>query len=371
LIVDRPELRVLALVPYPLRRVPGQRYRIEQWEPHLRRAGVEVEFRPFLCDDVMPFLYEHGHWLRKARATRDGYRSRLRDLHREASYDAAYVFREAALFGPAWIEGRVAKRWPVVFDFDDAIYLPDSSPANSFVRFLKSPSKTDSICRVATEVMAGNPTLAAYAERRSSRVTIVPSTIDTDSYRPLPRSARQPLVIGWTGSQTTLKHLEPLVPLLVSLRRSVDFRLRVIGGILRGAEGLEVENIRWSAEREVEDLRILDIGLMPLPDDEWSRGKCGMKALQYMGLGIPPVVSPVGANATIVEDGVSGFHARTPGEWIDRLRRLLGDAELRARVGAAGRARVEAEFSAVAQAPRVAAIFQRAAGRLSPTVERS
>jgi len=142
----------------------------------------------------------------------------------------------------------------------------------------------------------------------------------------------------------------------------VEFRLRVIGATLE-MDGLDVECLPWRAASEVEDLRPLDVGLMPLTDDEWSRGKCGLKALQYMALGIPPVVSPVGVNSTIVEDRLSGFHARDDGEGVEKIRLLLADAALRARLGAAARQTVERTYSARVQAPRMAQVFREAAGR--------
>jgi len=127
-----------------------------------------------------------------------------------------------------------------------------------------------------------------------------------------------------------------------------------------------VHSVPWRAESEAEDLRPIDVGLMPLPDDEWSRGKCGMKALQYMALGIPPVVSPVGANVEIVRDGVEGFHARGADEWRERLLRLLRDGELREQMGRRARARVEERYSARVQAPRLAALLRAVAGDGAP-----
>jgi glycosyltransferase involved in cell wall biosynthesis len=126
-------------------------------------------------------------------------------------------------------------------------------------------------------------------------------------------------------------------------------------------EGLAVRCLPWRAETEPDDLRALDVGVMPLSGDEWSRGKCGMKALQYMALGIPPVVSPVGVNTTIVRDGVNGFYARTEEEWIDRMALLLEDELLRRSLGQEARRTVEESYSARTHAPRVAKILSEAA----------
>lgn len=360
-------LKVLALVPYPTGRAPGQRYRLEQWAPHLRAREVEVVFAPFLTPAAMDVLYRPGHAPAKARATLAGHVRRAFDLRRASAFDVAYVYREAALLGPAWVERRLARRVPFVFDFDDAIYLPAASAANAWAAALKPRDKTGELCRLARHVMAGNETLAAFAGRHARAVSVVPSTIDTDAYAVRPRAPNPRPVIGWTGSLTTLPFLEALAPALRRLRERLDFELRVIGAEPRPGcfAGIDVRLVPWSAESEAEDLRALDVGLMPLPDDDWSRGKCGMKALQYMGLAIPPVVSPVGINATLIEPGVSGFHARGDDEWVARLAQLAGDPVLRARLGAAGRRTVEAGYSALVQAPRVAAILRAAAEPVS------
>ena len=355
-------VRVAALVPYPLRRAPGQRYRIEQWAPLMRREGVEVDLLPFLDDATLDVLYQRGHFVAKAAGVAGGYVRRLRQSRRLRDYQAAYVFREAAFLPTTFLEKAVARRIPFVYDFDDAIYLPATSAANAALRFLKSASKVSTLCGMATHVTVGNAHLASYAKLHARAVTTIPSTIDTSSYLPSPRPPNAVPVIGWTGSETTLPYLAEILPALLALRSSFDFELRVIGGRL-AADGLRVTCLPWSAASEVEDLRAIDIGLMPLPDDEWTRGKCGMKALQYMGLAIPAVVSPVGANAEIIRDGHNGFHARTRDDWVARLGSLIRDPALRLRLGAAGRETVEKEYSAAVHAPRLAGILRAMAAR--------
>ena len=353
-------IRVLALVPYPVGKVPGQRYRIEQWAPLMQREGVDVEFSPFLSSTAMDVLYELGHGWTKVAGTLRGYAERIREVLGRGSYDVVFVYREAALLGPAWIEALIARRLPIAFDFDDAIYLPSASQANAWLVALKAPGKAAAICRLARHVTVGNDTLASFAIPLSRAVTVVPSTIDTALYEMKPRPDNPRSVVGWTGSATTLPHLERLIPALTRLRGLTEYRLRVIGPRI-SVPGLDVEWLPWSAETEVQDLRPLDVGLMPLPDDEWSRGKCGMKALQYMALGVPPVVSPVGANTAIVQDGVNGFHARDDGEWVEKIRCLLSDAPLRRRLGAEAHRTIEERYSARVHAPRMARVLREAA----------
>ena len=353
-------IRVLALVPYPTGRAPGQRYRIEQWAPLLREEGVRVTFSPFLSPRGMDVLYEPGHVAVKVWEMLRGYVRRLGEALRSTPADVIFLYREAALLGPAWVEHLLALRRPLVFDFDDAIYLGDTSPANGWSRMLKSRSKVEALCRVARHVTVGNEFLARFARDRATEVTIVPSTIDTDLYQVRARARNAVPVIGWTGSATTGAHLMALAPALRRLRARHDFELRVIG-VKLDIEGVTVRCRPWRAESEPDDLSVLDVGLMPLPDDEWARGKCGMKALQYMALGIPPVVSPVGVNETIVRDGINGFLASTQEQWVDRIALLLEDESLRRRLGQDARKTVEEAYSAKGHVPRIARVLARAA----------
>jgi len=321
---------------------------------------VQVTLSPFLSQRGMDLLYEPGHVAAKAQEVLRGYLKRLADVLSSGSSDVIFVYREAAVFGPAWIEQILGLRRPLVFDFDDAIYLADTSRANAWSRKLKSVTKVETICRVAHHVTVGNEFLARYAKDRAREVTVIPSTIDTDVYQVQPRTRNRVPVIGWTGSATTAPYLMALAPALRRLREKREFELRVIGANVE-IEGLAVCCLPWQAETEPDDLRALDVGLMPLSGDEWSRGKCGMKALQYMALGIPPVVSPVVVNTTIVRDGVSGLYACTEEEWIDRIALLLEDEPLRRSLGQEARRTVEESYSAVAHAPRLARILAEAA----------
>src|SRR5688500_11564590 len=353
-------MRVIAFVPYPERRAPGQRFRIEQWAPLLRTDGVEVTMSPFLDGAGMDALYASGRSAAKVSHVLRGYVRRAREVRDLDGFDAAYVYREAALGRPTWTEAVVAKRLPIVYDFDDAIYLPAASAANARMGFLKDPGKAAKLCAMAAHVTVGNDHLAAFARRHARAVTVIPSTIDTKQYVPRSRPSPTRPVIGWTGSATTLPYLRAILPALRRLRDRMDFELRVIGGAIDDA-GLAVTSVPWKAASEVDDLRGLDIGLMPLADDEWARGKCGMKALQYMALGIPPVVSPVGVNTAIVRHGVNGMLASTDDEWVARLEELGRDPDLRARLGRGARQTVETDYSAATHAPRMAEVLRAAA----------
>jgi glycosyltransferase involved in cell wall biosynthesis len=350
-------VRVLAVVPSIYDRNPSQRYRIEQWEPHLARMGVHVTYQPFDDEELNRVLYQPARMAWKTGLVLKALARRAAGLRHVRRFDVVYILREAALLGPPVFERMIGLAGvPFVFDFDDAVFERYVSPSNGYLSYLKLPGKTRTVCRLAAHVMAGNEYLASYARAVNTRVTVVPTTVDTEKYTIARRPPNDVPVIGWTGSHSTVAHLLTLERVLRRLAERERFRLRVIGAPdmrLDALAGIALDVLPWRSETEVEDLRPIDIGVMPLPDDRWSRGKCGMKALQYMGLGLPTVCSPIGVNSTIVRDGDNGLLAVTEDEWLEKLTRLLRCPELRERLGRAGRATVEARYSAAVQAPRV------------------
>jgi glycosyltransferase involved in cell wall biosynthesis len=343
---------------------------LEQWEPILNEHGVRIEYSPFETDELRQVLYKSGHVREKVTAVLRNMNRRRKELDAVAEFDLVYVFREAALLGPPWFERKIARSGvPMVFDFDDSVFLAYRSPSNGYLSYLKFPQKTGEICRLSAHVMAGNQYLADYAAAFNENVTIIPTTIDTEKYREIANKRKPEIVtIGWTGSHSTVQHLETIRDALQELAKDEKFTLRVIGTPDYRLNGVDVEAMRWTSQTEISDLKTVDIGIMPLPDDKWSRGKCGLKALQYMALGIPTICSPVGVNSTIITDGENGFIADSKEEWIAKLKSLLHSTELRERIGSAGRKTVEGEYSAAVQAPRVLEVFESAVK--APTMKR-
>lgn len=276
---------------------------------------------------------------------------RLADVAAAGRYDTVLVTREAYPIGPAFIETMLRPRGPrIAFDFDDAIWIPNYSAANPLARWLKRPEKTALILRLSDVAIAGNAYLAAYAARYCRSVVVIPTTIDTDAYVPGPRRDGGRVVIGWTGSTTTQGYLDLVVEPLRHLQRERGARVVTVGAPDWSPAGLDVERHPWSPETEVGLLQTFDIGLMPLTRDPWSEGKCGLKALQYMALGVPAVVSPVGVNTQIVEHWRTGVHAEGPDAWHEALLRLHDDAALRRRLGDRARVVVEERYSVRANA---------------------
>lgn len=343
-------------------RSPSQRYRFEQFVPYWERHGVKVRYAWIIDEEDDKAFYAPGRLLEKARIYRKSLRRRREHVRLARDFDLVFIQREALMTGSTRFERALAATGkPVIYDFDDAIWRMDVSAGNRQLRWLKDPGKTSAIIAMATHVIAGNDYLAEYARAYNPRVEVIPTVVDTDRYRPLPAPARADgrIIIGWTGSLTSIALLQEAAPMLTALQGELGDRIgfRFISDRPVEVPGLSAEQVRWSAETEPEDLAPIDIGIMPLPDNEWSRGKCGFKGLQYMGMGKAVVLSRVGVNRSIVEDGVSGFLAGSAEEWMARLRMLVADAELRRRLGEAARRTVEQRYSTVVWRDRYLEIF--------------
>jgi len=354
-------MHVLLLLPYAWDTVPGQRFRIEQWYPWLRENGVQFDIATLLTADEQRLLYSQGQAPQKALMMGRTLVRRLGQLRNLDRYDAVWLHRAALMAGPPLVERALAKRGvPVIMEFDDAIYLTDTAQVNRRWGFLKFAGKTSEICRLSTHVVVGNQFLAEYARQFNSNVTIIPTTIDTDTYQPRATYRDEsPVVIGWSGSRTTVAHLRTLDPALKRVAAQTPVRLHVIGTDSYPLEGVETYAANWTPQTELEQLERFDLGVMPLPDEEWARGKCGLKALQYMAAGIPTVTSPVGVNSDIIRDGSNGFLCATEDEWVERMLALIRDVRLRERLGRAGRTTVENTYAARVQAPQVLEVLQQ------------
>jgi glycosyltransferase involved in cell wall biosynthesis len=361
-------VRALALSPVPYEGA-GCRYRIAQYIPHLAAQGIDLEIAPFFNREFFELVYQPGRTARKTILFLRQAMGRLRTVLQHGRYDLVVIYREAMPVGPPIVEAMLAAaKVPLVYDFDDAVFLSNTSDANRWIAALKNPHKTGAIIRKCDQVIAGNEFLAAYARRFNPSVHVIPTSIDVDLF--VPRSDSRPapsnaaMTVGWIGTPTTASFLTPLAPVLRALAAEQAFEFHIAGSTTALAfDGVPTRNLQWSLDGEVELFNQCDIGVYPLPDDDWARGKCGFKAIQFMSCGVPVVASAVGVNREIVQDGVNGFLASTPDEWRHKLSALMGDANLRRRMGAAGRRTIQARYSLQVNGPRVAAVIGAALAR--------
>jgi glycosyltransferase involved in cell wall biosynthesis len=377
-VTSRP-IRVLALSPIP-EEGAGCRFRIAQFIPHLESVGIAITLRSLFTPEFFRLVYKRGHYIQKAVTFAALSLKRLDSLRETSRFDLVLIYREMFPVGPAIVERLLAARHrpPVVFDFDDAIFLPSVSDANRLIGAFKYPRKVASIVRHSDHVIAGNAYLAEYALRFNPAVTMIPTCVDTGRFVPSvdafstngSRAAGGP-VVGWVGSPTTASYIRGLAGVLKRVRESHSFMLRVSGtGEPLEIPDISVDNQAWSLEREVELFNTCDVGVYPLADDEWSKGKCGFKAIQFMACGVPVVAAAVGVNREIIQDGENGFLAATDDEWVEKLGLLLSDRELRRRFAAAGRRTIEQRYSLDVNAPTLAATLRAVAESHSPNMGR-
>jgi glycosyltransferase involved in cell wall biosynthesis len=363
-------LRVLALSPIP-EEGAGCRFRIAQFIPYLHSVGIDVTLRSLFTADFFRLVYQRGHYLEKTSRFVTLSIKHLASLRDVGDFDVVLLYRELFPIGPAIVERLLAmrRRPPLVFDFDDAIFLPSVSEANQVIRALKWPGKVATIIRHSDHVVAGNSFLAAYAGRFNTAVTVIPTCVDTTKFVPSihassgngGRPDARPIV-GWIGSPTTAAYVRGLIPVLQRVAEKHPFVLRISGADERfDVAGVPVEQPGWTINSEVSLFNTCDIGVYPLADDEWSLGKCGFKAIEFMACGVPVVASGIGVNREIIDNGVNGFLAAHPDDWMEKLLRLLNDPALRQRFGSAGRVAVEDRYSLRAQGPKLADVFRRVA----------
>ncbi|MBK7149003.1 MAG: glycosyltransferase family 4 protein [Bacteroidetes bacterium] len=363
----KPAGRILYIVQHRFNRSGGQRFRCEQYIPFLENAGFECVYSPLLKNEQEDKdFYAAANYFKKFLLFLKAIVRRWKDVRRARQFDIIFIYREALMTGTTIFERLLKKSGAkIVFDFDDAIWNFDVSAGNKTLGWLKRPKKVNEIMALADLVLAGSSHLAGYARQFNSNVHVVPSTLDLDIYTFNKKTLKEdaPVVIGWCGSVTTIKHFEMIIPVYTKLRRkygsAIAFKVYGLPGYVNRELG--IESIRFSPDTEVPVISSFDIGVMPLPDNEWTRGKCGMKGLQCMALGIPVVMQDVGANKEIICEGENGFLANDEDEWTDKLSILIDSEHCRRKLGANGRKTIEKFYSSDAVKTNYVGFFKQLA----------
>jgi glycosyltransferase involved in cell wall biosynthesis len=348
-------MKMLCLAKYPWKG-PSSRYRFYQFQPYLEAAGIRSDVHALHDERYLDLSFAGARPGTAYLAGRVA--SRLLKLCSVKHYHLVFIQKEVFPHAPGVVEALIERMGvPMVLDLDDAIHLP--------YRGTRLANKIPRVIARATLVLAGNHYLADYARRFNPNVVLFPTVVDTDHFTPSrERAANERPVVGWIGSPATSRYLQGVMPALEQAARRAEFDLAVVGdeGVKGG--GVRVHSKPWTAGNEADDLRAMDVGIMPLPDDEWAEGKCALKLLQYMAAGVASVASPRGGARDIVRDGENAFLAEGDAQWSERVGALVAVAELRRRVGAAGRAWVESHYSLARYGPRLAAhLLDVAAGR--------
>lgn len=363
-------MRVLGLCSYPIE-AAATRFRMAQFIDPLRERGIGLTMRPFLDSRQFHGLYTDSGVVRKAFEMIGPIASRITGIFDVGKYDLIFVQRETMFFGPGFFEWvyQKAGKVPLILDLDDATYLPYLSPsygrAGSFFKFF---GKTDNLIKRADAVVCGNRFIASHVESIGTKSVVIPTVVDTDVYHPVQKDNKIP-VVGWIGTHSTFEVLRSFMPVLQRLALKHSFILRIVGAGTNEIEidGVEVQNLEWSLEREVSDFQTLDIGLYPITTTtsmtaDWILAKSGFKAIQYMAVGVPFVMSPVGTCAEIGMPETTHFNAEGEEDWYNSIERLLSDPKLREAMGDAGRRYSLENYPLSKQADKLAEVFRRSAG---------
>ncbi|HBF87392.1 MAG TPA: glycosyl transferase family 1 [Bacteroidales bacterium] len=349
---ENKKIKILFIAPLYPTRSPSQRFRFDQYMSFFKENNIWITYSQLINETDDKIFYSKGKLFQKFLLTLKFFFIRLKDVFRASKYDIIFIQREAFFIGTVLFEKlfKMSKA-KIIFDFDDSIWLNDVSEGNKNLRWLKKPSKIKTIINIADIVFAGNNYLAVFAKKYNSNVKIVPTTINTNYHILKNRTEKSKICIGWTGTQTTLKHFETAIPALHKIKQMFRDKVyfKIIVDVPYTNSLIEIKTVQWRLNSEIEDLSEFDIGIMPLPDDEWAKGKCGFKGLQYMSLEIPTVMSPVGVNSEIIQDGKNGFLANTEEEWIQKLSLLIESKELRDKLGKSGRNTVIEKYSVISQ----------------------
>lgn len=340
---------ILFIVAHRKGRAPGQRFRFEQYLDYLQENGYNYTISNLLNENDDYYFYQKGHILRKMLILLKSIFIRIKDVLRAPKFDIVFIYREALFTRSNIFERLFCKRCKKVFiDFDDAIFLLDISEANKKMSCFKRPQKVNNTLQHVSMAIVGNDYLKNYASKYCSNIKVFPTTVNLNEVQIFDnQKQKDKICIGWIGSTTTIKHLQWAVPILekIYVKYGNKVFFKIIADVSLNIKHLPIVNVKWNKDEESKELSSFDIGIMPLPDDMWTRGKCGFKGLQCMAYRIPVVMSSVGVNKQIIHDGKNGFLANTEEQWIEKLSLLIDNDNLRLQIGNNGRKTVEEHYS--------------------------
>ncbi len=340
--------KILVLCPYPENVAPSQRFKFEQFYPHFAAAGYDVKVSSFINKSFWEIVYKPGHYFAKFLFTVTAYFRRFFDLFRIPYYDIVYVHLWVTPFGPPLFERltRLLSK-KIIYDIDDLVYLKNiTNKANPFISGIKGVNKPPYLMKVADHVITSTPYLNNFVKQFNNNTSDISAAINTDAYIPKQDyGIKDMLSIGWSGSHSTVRMLHSVDEVFQELARDYKFKLIVMGDPEFSLPGVQYEAIPWKEDYEVDVIKKFDIGVYPLPDEEWVLGKTGLKALQYMAVGVPTVATAIGTNFRIIENGVNGFLVNSKEEWKRALIQLMEKENLRREMGIKAAAVVKKNFS--------------------------
>jgi len=355
------KIKILFLCPYPFDEVASQRFRFEQYFTTLDRYDFKILQKSFYSVETYRILYQQKKYTQKLIGILWGFLKRTIHVLYALSADYVFIHREVTPLGPPVFEWFLAKVMgkKVIYDFDDAIWLQNTSEENIFISRLKSHQKFFKICRWSYKISCCNEYLASYARKQNPQVVIIPTTIDSEVWNPITKiDNNHKLTLGWTGTHSTLPYLSSIKSVFERIiNNHPQIVIRIICNKRPDWDLPNLEFITWNRSTEIEDLAGIDIGLMPLPSSPWAKGKCGFKILQYFAMGIPTLASPVGVNTNLIKHGDNGYLCAEEEEWFENIDLLINSGELRGQIGKNGRNTLVKHYSLEVNATNFLRLF--------------
>lgn len=338
------------------------RYRVYQFLDYLKNGGIDCSVSPAVSDELLKAYLKSSSVHVKFHFYASQILKRVGELVKTRNFDIIFFQRDTIVYIYPVLEKIIALlNKNIIFDFDDPIYL---SPLNKKVGllfdFLWDRKKIERIIKLSKYVIVGNNFLKNYAANFTKNVTVIPTSVNLSQYKSLPKltDANGKVTIGWTGSQGTFNYLKKFFPIFIELAKKYKIELKVIGAYGPEISGLKITYKDWNLNSEINEISSFDIGVMPLTNDEWSRGKSATKLLQYMAAGVPAVASPIGVNSEIIQDGTNGFLADSFDEWMQKISYLINDRVLANRLSLEAKKTVAAHYSTEVNAPKLIKVIK-------------
>jgi len=345
-------MKVLFLTLYP-ENMASSRYRVYQFLPYLKSKGISFDVYSAVPDRMFKSFYNTSSFLGNLSYLSTEIVNRIYQLLKSRFYDIVFIQKSLTTINLRHLPV-ILKKNKIIFDIDDNIFeYPVSIFSNRYLKTFQNDNQSFQLARISERIIVGNNYLKNKVAPYNNNIFVIPTCIDADRFVPAnEKSNNKKVIIGWMGSPSTSKYLQNIAGVFKALQEKYDIELRVVGDIKVRLSEINLSSVKWEFKKEVEELQNFGIGIMPMPDNKWTRGKCGLKILQYMAVEVPVVCSPVGVNNEIIQDGVNGFLANSKEEWIEKLSLLIENSDLRRKIGLAGRKTVEEKYSLEINAPK-------------------
>ena len=339
--------KILFICPYPENTVPGQRLKYEQYFEDLKKNNFDVTVKSFFNNDEYKILYKNGFFFRKFFAVLKGYIRRIYQVFFLYQYSLVYIFLNVTPLGGSFFE-KIYRFFSkkIIYDIDDLVYLNKSNKENNLIKYLRFPSKYYYLMEFSDHVITCTSYLNKFVRKYNKNTTNISSTVNTKKYTPKKfNNNNKNLVLGWTGSFSTLPYLDLIYDVIDEIQSKYNLSIIVISSSKVNLEFKNSTSYEWNSNEEVKMLKKIDIGLYPLPDEEWVKGKSGLKAIQFMALGIPVIATDTEINKNVVINNKTGFLVNSKKKWIEKISLLIENKKLRRKMSKNSVIHVSNKFS--------------------------